>query len=110
MVPIWIKLPGLPRQYWTEEHFINIGNILGTFREADLSITIMKVCRVTRILVNINIREGLGEDIQLSWRGVNFTQKLDYENVSFRCRRCHAYGHPAADCNSGIRTINADHI
>ena len=25
-------------------------------------------------------------------------QNLVYENVPFRCRRCHAYGHPASDC------------
>ena len=37
-VPIWVRLPGLPRQYWTEEHFTCIGNILGTFLEVDLSI------------------------------------------------------------------------
>ena len=60
--------------------------------------------------MNINIREGLGEDIQLSWRGVNFTWRMDYENVLFRCIRCHVYGHPVADCSLGIHTINVDHI
>ena len=65
-VPIWVRLPGSPRQYWSEEHFICISNILGTFLEVDLSYKIMKLHRVAWILVNINVREGLFEEIHLS--------------------------------------------
>ena len=66
VVPIWVRLPALPRQYWTEEHLSSIGNILGTFLEADLSFKVMKLRRVARILVNLNVREGLYEEIHLS--------------------------------------------
>ena len=73
-VPIWVWLSGLPRQYWSEEHFICIGNILGTFLEADLSYKIMKLRRV---------REGLFEEIHISWGNTFFKQRLDYENIPF---------------------------
>ena len=43
VIPIWIRLPSLPRQYWSEEHFISIGNILGTFLEADMSFKVTKI-------------------------------------------------------------------
>ena len=67
IVPLWVRLLGLPLHYCTEEHFINIGNILWSFLEADLSFKEMKMKRVARILVSINIREGLVEDMLLSW-------------------------------------------
>ena len=37
VVSLWVQLPGLLLHYWMEEHFRNIGNILGSFLEADLS-------------------------------------------------------------------------
>ena len=68
---------------------------MGTFLEADLSFLETQEQKVARILVNINLREGLAESINLDWGPVIIPQILDYENIPFRCRCCHAYGHPA---------------
>ena len=57
VVPLWVQLPGLPRQYCSEDHFTNIGNILGSYLEVDMSFKTSKLQRVARILVNINIWE-----------------------------------------------------
>ena len=65
MVPLWVRLSNLPLHYWSEEHFINIGNILRTFLEADVSFKESKLLRVARILGNTNIREGVSEDMLL---------------------------------------------
>ena len=65
-VSIWVRLLSFPWQYWSEEHFICIGNILGTYLEAYLSYKVTKLRRVARILVNINVWEGLYEEIHLS--------------------------------------------
>jgi hypothetical protein len=35
--PVWIRLPGLPPQYWSEDNFKKVGNSLGTFMEFDKS-------------------------------------------------------------------------
>ena len=106
VVPIWVRFPGLPRKYWSEDNFTSISNLLGTFLEADMSFKITKLHRVVRILVNINVREGLFEKIHLSWGNTFFKQRLDYENIPFRCRRCHTYCHLAAECSLGVRMIN----
>ena len=37
LLPIWVKLPKLPFEFWSVEFFKMIGNSLGTFLEADLS-------------------------------------------------------------------------
>ena len=87
-------------------HFRRIGDILGTFLEADLSFVETKEKKVARILVNINLREGLAESINLDWGLVIIPQILDYENVPFRCRRCHVYGHPVSECTLPGRFVN----
>ena len=71
-----------------------------------MSFKITKLHRVVRILVNINVREGLFEKIHLSWGNTFFKQRLDYENIPFRCHRCHTYGHLAVECSLGVRMIN----
>lgn len=63
----WVKLMGLPMHYWSKEHFWSIRNILGTFFEEDLSLKETNLLRVACILVNINIRQGLVEDMMLTW-------------------------------------------
>lgn len=90
LVPIWVRLPRLPLPFWTEEHFSKIENLLGSFLEADLSFKVTKLKRVAKIVVNITIREGLVGDMQMDWGPYHFKQVLEYENVPFRCKRCHA--------------------
>lgn len=82
-IPIWVRLPVLPLHFWSELHLRRIGNILGTFLEADLSFLESHVKQVARILVNINIREGLSETINLVWGSEVISQILDYENIPF---------------------------
>ena len=94
---IWVRMPALPLHFWDFFHFRRIGYILGTFLEADLSFLETHEKKVAHILVNIDIREGLAESINMDWGPEIIPQTLDYENVPFRCKRCHAYGHPALD-------------
>jgi hypothetical protein len=58
---------------------------------------------VARILVSLNIREGLREFLNLTDLGRTRVQILDYEGVPFRCRRCHEYGHVFMDCQNSCR-------
>jgi hypothetical protein len=85
-IPIWVRLPALPLQFWSLDYFKAIENFLGDFLEADLSYEEIKQRKIARILVNLNVREGLGEEIDLTWGNYTHTQILDYENVPFRCR------------------------
>ena len=67
VIPIWVRLPALPLHFWDLYHFRRIGDILGTFLEADLSYLETNEKKVAHILVNINLREGLAEYINLDW-------------------------------------------
>ena len=97
MVPLWLSILRFSMQYWSEDHFTNIGNILGSFLEAVFSFKETKLKKVARNIISINIREGIPEDMMLTWGQYQIKQILDYENVPFQCKSCHTYGNPAID-------------
>jgi hypothetical protein len=53
---------------------------------------------MARILVALDVRAGLAEELVLIKEEVCFHQRLDYEGIPFRCRRCHKHGHNASQC------------
>jgi hypothetical protein len=81
-----------------------IGNFLEDFLEAAMTFEETKQRKVARILVNLNVREGIGEEVKLSWGSCTHTQSLDYENVPFRCRRFHQYGNLVMNHHLTLRT------
>jgi hypothetical protein len=80
-----VRLSGLPTELWTKEGFRLLGNTMGTFLGIDMSFLETKKMSVARILVFLNIRKGLAEEINLTWRGISLVQKMDYEGIIFRC-------------------------
>jgi len=58
-IPIWVRLLGLPPHLWNEKCFQAIGNHLGEFITADMSFLDTGEMAVARILVLLNVREGL---------------------------------------------------
>jgi hypothetical protein len=65
-IPIWVRLPGLPPHLWSESCFKALRNFLGEYISADMSFLASGNMVVARILVSLNIREGLREFINLT--------------------------------------------
>ena len=72
-LPIWVKLPNFPFEYWSVEFFKMIGNSIGTFLEADLSFLKTGICFLGKVLVLIDMRNGLAEDIVIKKEDTIFT-------------------------------------
>lgn len=66
--PIWVRLPGLPMQFWIPRVFKHVGDALGTYLEHDQSYEKTRIMTMARILVHLDTREGLEEKITLHWR------------------------------------------
>ena len=98
LLPIWVKLPNLPFEFWSVEFFKLIGNTLGTYLETDLSFLDMGVCCLGKVLVLLDLRNGLAADILIKKGGSEFYQPVDYLGIPFRCNRCHAHSHLIPDC------------
>lgn len=63
--------------------FRAIKNNLGHFLEADMSFFHTRDKGLARILVSLNAREGLLEEINLKYRNFSYTHMIDYEHFSF---------------------------
>lgn len=97
--PIWVRLSRLPFELWSLAFVRLFGNHIGEFIDADYSFKQTRDMAMARILVLIDLREGLAEDLCLDTNYGSFTQMLDYEGVPFRCHRCHSTDHLLAQCN-----------
>lgn len=69
---VWENVLGFPPHLWTEDVFRAIGNKLGEFLEAYVSLKTSRIRKITTVLVNLDSREGIFIDINLNHSGVNF--------------------------------------
>jgi len=89
--PVWVRLPHLPLHLWGKRSLEDIRNKLGHFLDSVEPKGDQFTC--ARICVEVNLEKGLPEAIKLSLGEWFHIQELDYENIPFKCLRCHAYGH-----------------
>jgi hypothetical protein len=94
--PVWVRLPHLPMHLWGKSSLEDIGNKLGRFLDSVEPKGEQFTC--ARICVEVNLEKGLPEAIKLSLGEWCHIQELDYEQIPFKCLRCHAYGHFAKSC------------
>jgi hypothetical protein len=95
-----------PPEFWTELSFKELGNAMGTFMDVDMSFRETGKMSMAIILVALDVREGLAEELVLIKEEVCFHQRLDYEGIPFRCHRCHKHGHNASQCALPFRPRN----
>lgn len=104
VAPIWVWLPGLPQEYWPPKILKDIGNSLGEFLEVDVSFESSREMTMARILVSMDVKEGLAKDMEIERGPLTLIKKLDNEGVPFHYRQCHQYGHMAVHCHLPFRS------
>jgi hypothetical protein len=65
VVPVWVRLPGLPMQYWNPVRFSAIGNKLGEYIDVDFSFEDTGLMSMARILVRLDLRPGLLKELTI---------------------------------------------
>ena len=61
-----------------------------------------------RICVEVDLEKGLPESINLSIDGWNHFQTVDYEQIAFKCKYCHEYGHFAKSHPKNLEKSNPE--
>ena len=61
--PIWIKLSCLPPHLWNIVLFKMIGDVLGVYVDTDLSYKVIGEMSIARILVLLDLHEGLTRNL-----------------------------------------------
>ena len=95
---LWVLLPSLPFPLWNHSLLEGISNTIGWFItvEEDFMLTFDK--RMGKILVEMDISEGLPTKVEILCQEHLFSQQLDYLNIPFRCSRCREVGHLRRQC------------
>jgi hypothetical protein len=88
-----VLLHGLPLHLQNDKALMAIRNSLGRFINVDPKTFAGPDKKLARILVEIDIHEGLLECLDIDWRGHLPHQKLDYLGIPFRCSLCRQTGH-----------------
>ena len=94
-VPVWVRLPNLPVHCWNGESLKHIGNTLGKYIDRASN---KDQYDCARICVEVELEIGLPEAVKIRVGSWTHLQKLDYEQLPFKCRKCHVYGHFARSC------------
>lgn len=68
-----------------------------------MSFKTSKIRKITRVLVNLDSREGIFIYINLNHSGVNFLHTIDYKELPFHCHQCHQVEHVVHNCMLGNR-------
>ena len=55
-----------------------------------------------RICVEVDLEVGLPEAIKIKVGSWSHVEILDYEQLPFKCRKCHVHGHFARNCPSNF--------
>jgi hypothetical protein len=99
VVPVWVRLPHLPLHCWNLKSLESIGNTLGKYIDkADRK----DQYSCARICVEVDLEVGLPKSIQLKVADWSHIQELDYEQLPFKCRYFHGYGHFARHCKKKV--------
>ena len=94
-VPVWVRLPNLPVHCWNTPTLEKIGNALGKYIDkADNK----GQYSCARICVEVDLDAGLPEAVKLKVGDWLYYQKLDYEQLPFKCRQCHEHCHFQRNC------------
>lgn len=94
-VLVWVRMSNLPLHCWNGASMKHIGNALGKYIDGANN---KDQYDHARICVEVDLEVGLPEAIKLNVGSWSHIQKLDYEQLPFKCRECHEYGHFARNC------------
>jgi hypothetical protein len=66
---IWVLLPSCPLAFWNFDAFKAIGDALGKFFHVDSKVHSGKDRKVGRILVELDLHNGLSTELENEWLG-----------------------------------------
>ncbi|XP_019418439.1 PREDICTED: uncharacterized protein LOC109329226 [Lupinus angustifolius] len=94
----WVKIFGLPQEYWSPRILFSIAGGLGTPISLDDATSKRSFGHYALVLVEVNIREDLHEQILVEREGFAFFVGIEYENVPPYCTSCNSIGHVQSNC------------
>ena len=96
---IWAILPGLPMVFWQQHILEAIGNKIGKFIKLEDDWVDKIDLRCAQILIEIDMRDSIYEEIVRKMHGSILTQWVDYWKLLFHCFNYRKVGHIQENCS-----------
>ena len=77
---------------------MDIGNTLEDYVKVSEQTRQLRYTSYARLCIYLDISQELPKAIELTHDDLDWIQPIDYEQIPFRCQRCHEHGHLFRDC------------
>ncbi|XP_019435946.1 PREDICTED: uncharacterized protein LOC109342412 [Lupinus angustifolius] len=105
----WIRILGLPQEYWSPRILFSIAGGIGTPISLDSATSNRTFGHYAKVLVEINLLGDLPEQILVEREGFAFFVGIEYENLPGICTGCNAIGHTVSQCRKiGKKPVNEE--
>ncbi|XP_028768657.1 uncharacterized protein LOC114726246 [Neltuma alba] len=95
-VTVWVRLPGLPGDYYDRKFFYNLGNKIGTAIRVDE----MTLSRARTMYARMCVEVDLNAPLLGSYTIDGNRLKIEYEGLQIICYHCGRFGHDHDHCPS----------
>ncbi|CAL0318467.1 unnamed protein product [Lupinus luteus] len=94
----WVKIVGLPQEYWSPRIIFSIAGGIGTPISLDDATVNRTFGHFARVLIDIDLKSELPNQILVEREGYAFFVELQYEKLPQYCTGCQNIGHVLSDC------------
>ncbi|XP_019450653.1 PREDICTED: uncharacterized protein LOC109352923 [Lupinus angustifolius] len=94
----WVRILGLPQEYWSAKILFSIAGGLGTPISLDDATSNRSFGHFARVLVDIDLKSHLHNQILVEREDFAFFVYIEFENLPDFCLRCNSIGHLASTC------------
>ncbi|KAL0367420.1 UNVERIFIED_CONTAM: hypothetical protein Sradi_3632100 [Sesamum radiatum] len=98
IIPVWVRLPELPLQFFDQEAIFSIARLLGMLLRTDVSIASLVRPSVAWVCVEVNMLEPLQTEIGFSFETEVVIQLVIYVRLPKYCGVCKHLGHDEIEC------------
>jgi hypothetical protein len=97
VVLVWVRLPRLPLHRWSDDALRCIRKSIGQY--IDRAEPKENFFSCARICIEFDLEKGILEEVIISLDNWQHVQQLDYEQLPFKSKFCHEYGHFSRNFN-----------
>ncbi|KAK6161495.1 hypothetical protein DH2020_004876 [Rehmannia glutinosa] len=98
IIPVWLKLPGLPIHLFDKDALFSIANLIGQPIQIDKATAALTKLSFARICVGLDVSIPPKEFITLKIGNDIREQKVVYEKIPKFCQGCFHAGHDISQC------------
>ncbi|OIW02047.1 hypothetical protein TanjilG_21096 [Lupinus angustifolius] len=106
----WVKLVGLPPEYWSSRILFSIAGGIGVPISLDEATNNRSFGHFANVLVDINLKATLPEQILVEQEGFSFFVSIEYKNLPDLCSGCHYISHLVSNCRKMAKNDGAEEV